>query len=159
VTAVDVTSGTAASTATGSTATATAISNDRPPPAIVTSPEALTLLQLLAGVDMAGAILPPDILARIIIGVCDNEHDANEHDEHDDDDANDNDISNSNMTIRDLVRRSSNWQQRSIRVYLDLLTGGSRALAAHLYSGRIHRENRWQAQWRRYVGIPMPRET
>jgi hypothetical protein len=31
------------------------------------SPEALTLIQLLSGVDMAGAILPPDILARIVV--------------------------------------------------------------------------------------------
>ncbi|GAX11454.1 hypothetical protein FisN_22Lh138 [Fistulifera solaris] len=35
-----------------------------------TSPEALTILQLLANVDMAGAILPPDILARVIVLSC-----------------------------------------------------------------------------------------
>lgn len=35
-----------------------------------TSPEALTILQLLANVDMAGAILPPDILARVTILSC-----------------------------------------------------------------------------------------
>ena len=32
-----------------------------------TTPEALTVLQLLAGVDMAGAILPPDVLAKLVI--------------------------------------------------------------------------------------------
>jgi hypothetical protein len=32
-----------------------------------TSPQALTLLQLLARVDMAGAILPPDVLSRIVV--------------------------------------------------------------------------------------------
>jgi hypothetical protein len=36
-----------------------------------TSPEALTLLQLLEGVDLAEAILAPEILARIIVGACD----------------------------------------------------------------------------------------
>jgi hypothetical protein len=82
-----------------SAVTTTVTSTDHPPTAIVTSPEALTLLQLLAGVDMAGAILPPDILARIIIGVCDNEYDIDEYDDND----------NSKRTIRDLVRRSSNW--------------------------------------------------
>jgi hypothetical protein len=76
--------------------------NDRPATAAtITSPEALTLLQLSAGVDMAGAILPPDILARIIIGVCDN-----------DDNNNGNANSNGRM-IRDLVRRSSNWPDQT----------------------------------------------
>lgn len=94
-------------TAVKTIATATA-SNNRP---AVTSPEALTLLQLLAGVDMAGAILPPDILARIIIGVCDEEDNAN---------ANAN--FNSNRIIRDLVRRSSNWPDQAPvdAAYLDL---------------------------------------
>jgi len=32
----------------------------------VESPQALTLIQLLTGVDMAGAILPPDVLARML---------------------------------------------------------------------------------------------
>ncbi|KAI2493543.1 hypothetical protein MHU86_21010 [Fragilaria crotonensis] len=32
-----------------------------------TTPEALTVLQLLAGVDMAGAILPPDVLPKLVI--------------------------------------------------------------------------------------------
>jgi hypothetical protein len=72
----------------------------------VTSPEALTLLQLLAGVDMAGAILPPDILARIIIGVCDN------------------DTTKDSGGIADLVRRSSNWPDQTQApvdaAYLDL---------------------------------------
>ena len=35
-----------------------------------TSPEALTMIQLLSGVDMAGAILPPDVLARLIVLEC-----------------------------------------------------------------------------------------
>ncbi|GAX16005.1 hypothetical protein FisN_22Hh138 [Fistulifera solaris] len=35
-----------------------------------TSPEALTILQLLANVDMAGAILPPDLLARVTVLSC-----------------------------------------------------------------------------------------
>ena len=35
-----------------------------------TSPEALTILQLLANVDMAGAILPPDVLARVTVLSC-----------------------------------------------------------------------------------------
>jgi hypothetical protein len=83
------------------TAVPTTNVSDRPAAsATVTSPEALTLLQLLAGVDMAGAILPPDILARIIIGVCDN----NDNDE---------DEANSSNLIRDLVRRSSNWPDQT----------------------------------------------
>lgn len=32
-----------------------------------TSPEALTLVQLLSGVDMAGAILPPETLAKVLV--------------------------------------------------------------------------------------------
>jgi hypothetical protein len=84
--------------------------NDRPATAAtITSPEALTLLQLSAGVDMAGAILPPDILARI--GVCDN--DDNNNDDADTK-ANDNGNANSNgRMIRDLVRRSSNWPDQT----------------------------------------------
>lgn len=35
-----------------------------------TSAEALTLIQLLSGVDMAGAILPPDVLARLVVLHC-----------------------------------------------------------------------------------------
>lgn len=34
------------------------------------SPEALTILQLLSNVDMAGAILPPDILSRVTVLSC-----------------------------------------------------------------------------------------
>jgi hypothetical protein len=32
-----------------------------------TSPEALTLLQLISGVDMAGANLPPNVLAKLVV--------------------------------------------------------------------------------------------
>ena len=32
-----------------------------------TSAEALTMIQLLSGVDMAGAILPPDVLAKLVL--------------------------------------------------------------------------------------------
>jgi hypothetical protein len=93
------------------TAVPTANASDRPAAAAtVTSPEALTLLQLLAGVDMAGAILPPDILARIIIGVCDNDKDD---DGDDDDDAKDKGNADSSNVIRDLVRRSSNWPDQT----------------------------------------------
>lgn len=35
-----------------------------------TSPQALTVLQLLASVDMAGVLLPPDCLARIAVLAC-----------------------------------------------------------------------------------------
>jgi hypothetical protein len=35
-----------------------------------TSPQALTVLQLLAGVDMAGAILPPTLLSEIVVRTC-----------------------------------------------------------------------------------------
>jgi len=38
-----------------------------------TSPEALTILQLLAGVDMAGALLPPDALAQMTVIHCEEE--------------------------------------------------------------------------------------
>jgi hypothetical protein len=69
------------------------------------SPEALTLLQLLAGVDIAGAILAPEILARIIVGVCD----TYEYDEYGIDQK-----GNCNsQRIRDLVRRSSNWPDQA----------------------------------------------
>lgn len=35
-----------------------------------TSPESLTIIQLLSGVDMAGAILPPETLARLVVLSC-----------------------------------------------------------------------------------------
>jgi len=35
-----------------------------------TSPQALTVLQLLASVDMAGAIMPPDVLSRLVVLSC-----------------------------------------------------------------------------------------
>jgi len=35
-----------------------------------TTPEALTILQLIAGVDMAGAILPPDTLSKLAVLEC-----------------------------------------------------------------------------------------
>ena len=35
-----------------------------------TTPEALTILQLIAGVDMAGAILPPDVLSKMVVLGC-----------------------------------------------------------------------------------------
>jgi hypothetical protein len=37
---------------------------------VASSPEALTLLQLVAGVDMAGAILPPDVLSKLVVLAC-----------------------------------------------------------------------------------------
>jgi hypothetical protein len=43
------------------------VTNDPQDAFAATSPEALTLIQLLSGVDMAGAILPPDVLARILV--------------------------------------------------------------------------------------------
>jgi hypothetical protein len=44
---------------------------DDPSDAIAaTSAEALTMIQLLSGVDMAGAILPPDVLARLVVLHC-----------------------------------------------------------------------------------------
>jgi hypothetical protein len=35
-----------------------------------TSPESLTIIQLLSGVDMAGAILPPETLAKLVVLSC-----------------------------------------------------------------------------------------
>ncbi len=35
-----------------------------------TSPESLTIIQLLSGVDMAGAILPPETLAKLVVLHC-----------------------------------------------------------------------------------------
>jgi len=35
-----------------------------------TSPEALTIIQLLSGVDMAGAILPPEVLSKVFVLEC-----------------------------------------------------------------------------------------
>ena len=35
-----------------------------------TSPESLTIIQLLSGVDMAGAILPPETLAKMVVMSC-----------------------------------------------------------------------------------------
>jgi len=49
-----------------------------------TSPESLTLCQLLAGVDMAGALLPPDVLTNIVGYYCDS------GDDEDTDEADDN---------------------------------------------------------------------
>ena len=44
-------------------------SNDRPPQ--VTSPEALTLVQLAGGLDLGTAVLPPDALADLVVSSCD----------------------------------------------------------------------------------------
>jgi hypothetical protein len=41
-----------------------------------TSPQALTVLQLLAGVDMAGAILPPTLLSEIVVRTCESDDDV-----------------------------------------------------------------------------------
>jgi hypothetical protein len=35
-----------------------------------TSPESLTILQLLSGVDMAGAMLPPETLSKLVVYAC-----------------------------------------------------------------------------------------
>lgn len=43
------------------------VTDDPADQSAATSPQALTLLQLLAQVDMAGAILPPDALSRLLI--------------------------------------------------------------------------------------------
>jgi hypothetical protein len=42
----------------------------------VTSPEALTLLQLLGNIDLAGAILPPDVLSKLVVLACEQTQDA-----------------------------------------------------------------------------------
>jgi len=78
-----------------------------------TSPEALTLLQLLAGVDMAGAILPPDTLARILMGVCD---DAVTTTESDDVKA------KKARQIRTDIRETGDWPDQASKEtsYLDL---------------------------------------
>jgi hypothetical protein len=96
---------------TTSTTTATAGDTGDPDRPAVTSPEALTLLQLLAGVDMAGAILPPELLSRILIGVCDDDHDNDDY--HGTDDQTDKDKDNAKRIVRDLVRRSSNWPDQA----------------------------------------------
>lgn len=41
-----------------------------------TSPEALTILQLISGVDMAGAILPPDVLSKLSVLQSENNDDV-----------------------------------------------------------------------------------
>jgi hypothetical protein len=46
-----------------------------------TSPQALTILQLLARVDMAGAILPPDTLAKIVVLTLEEEIDQQQQDD------------------------------------------------------------------------------
>jgi hypothetical protein len=43
------------------------VSDDTADRTAATSPEALTLLQLMANVDMAGSVLPPNVLERIVI--------------------------------------------------------------------------------------------
>jgi hypothetical protein len=45
-----------------------------------TSPQALTVLQLLAGVDMAGAILPPTVLSEIVVRTCESDDFADSSD-------------------------------------------------------------------------------
>jgi len=45
---------------------------------VATSPQALTVLQLLAGVDMAGSVLPPEVLAQAVVLACEEHNDKTE---------------------------------------------------------------------------------
>jgi hypothetical protein len=47
-----------------------AVTSDPQDAYAATSPESLTILQLLSGVDMAGAILPPETLAKLVVYHC-----------------------------------------------------------------------------------------
>eukprot|EP00533_Pseudo-nitzschia_delicatissima_P005798 CAMPEP_0116078902 /NCGR_PEP_ID=MMETSP0327-20121206/856_1 /TAXON_ID=44447 /ORGANISM="Pseudo-nitzschia delicatissima, Strain B596" /LENGTH=417 /DNA_ID=CAMNT_0003569491 /DNA_START=55 /DNA_END=1309 /DNA_ORIENTATION=- len=62
------------------------MTNDPADTFAATSPESLTLCQLLSGVDMAGAILPPELLGRIVSCHIEDKLDSLYDDDDDDDD-------------------------------------------------------------------------
>jgi len=62
------------------------MTNDPADAFAATSPESLTLCQLLSGVDMAGAILPPELLGTIVACHVEDKLDALYEDDDDDDD-------------------------------------------------------------------------
>ncbi|OEU11343.1 hypothetical protein FRACYDRAFT_245663 [Fragilariopsis cylindrus CCMP1102] len=55
-----------------------------------TSPESLTLCQLLSGVDMAGAILPPELLGKIVVYHIEEKYSNYDHEEDDHDEEEEN---------------------------------------------------------------------
>jgi hypothetical protein len=57
------------------------VTDDAMDESAATSPQALTILQLLARVDMAGAILPPDTLAKIVVLTLEEEIDQQQQQE------------------------------------------------------------------------------
>ncbi|CAJ1951234.1 unnamed protein product [Cylindrotheca closterium] len=71
------------------------------------SPEALTILQLLSQVDMAGAVLPPETLAQMAIVQSEQAYYNSNHDDnddcHDDNDGNANDNANVAKSNGDLL--------------------------------------------------------
>ena len=62
------------------------MTNDPADTYAATSPESLTLCQLLSGVDMAGAILPPELLGRIVACHIEDKIETLYDDDDDDDD-------------------------------------------------------------------------
>ncbi|VEU34819.1 unnamed protein product [Pseudo-nitzschia multistriata] len=60
------------------------VTNDPADAFAATSPESLTLCQLLSGVDMAGAILPPELLGKIVVSHVEDKVDSMYDDDDDD---------------------------------------------------------------------------
>jgi len=73
------------------------MTNDPADAYAATSPESLTLCQLLSGVDMAGAILPPELLGKIVVSHIEDKLESlyEDEDEDEDDDDEDDDSSSS----------------------------------------------------------------
>jgi hypothetical protein len=77
---------------------------------VATSPEALTLLQLFSNVDMAGSVLPPNILERIVILSLEQDSDDD-----DDDDVDDDDMENSSIEQeRPVLKRTRTLEEESL---------------------------------------------
>ena len=76
------------------------VTDDPADAAAATSPEALTLIQLLSGVDMAGAMLPPELLARCVVLECETILKAVENE----DDSMQTDTSNSKQDPLDIAQ-------------------------------------------------------
>jgi hypothetical protein len=77
------------------------VTNDPSDSQQATTPESLTICQLLSGVDMAGAILPPELLSRLLVHhveekwqdlLDDSQADGGDNDDNANDDGNDDDV-------------------------------------------------------------------
>eukprot|EP00536_Pseudo-nitzschia_multiseries_P001083 jgi/Psemu1/2458/gm1.2458_g len=93
------TTGTSTGTSTSTVVLPLKMTNDPADAYAATSPESLTLCQLLSGVDMAGAILPPELLGKMVVcHIEDKLETLYDDDEEEEDDEEDNKNESSTFT-------------------------------------------------------------